>query len=353
MEATLGAPATRDALARAADLEARGDYRGAIDALTTANRAQRDSQLEVALVRLRRDSGLAMPKTPAVPRTLPIHAEGPGADALFSVTADELDVDAVRHGWSHTGALHVRGLVPPDLIADLTAGIDSALAAYDAADDGRLSDVDPGWYTPFSMPSRKGDDGKDGRIDEAVRRKWVRKSGGLWTANSPRMVFNLFELVDELKLGQLMTDFLGARPVLSANKCTLRRVEPEDAPGGWHQDGAFLGQYAGSFNIWIALTTCGVDAPGMDMVPRRFDEVLASGDDAPFDWSLSDAAVLRAADGVPIVRPEFQAGDAVFFDHLCLHRTAATSDMVRPRHAIEAWFFTPEHYPEGQLPLAY
>ena len=65
-----------------------------------------------------------------------------------------------------------------------------------------------------------------------------------------------------------MTDFLGERPHLSANKCTLRRVPPEDMLSGWHQDGAFLGDYIGAFNVWITLTSCGRDAPGLDIVPR-------------------------------------------------------------------------------------
>jgi hypothetical protein len=341
-------------LARAEEVAARGDYRAAIDVLTAANRTQRDADLEVALVRLRLAGGKALEKVTASPHTMSIRAEGPGSDALFAVSADELDVDAVRHGWSHTGALHVRGLVPPDRVAELVAGIDSALTAYETDQDGHPDDVDPAWYTPFAAPARVASGAEKARVDEAMRRKWVRDNGSLRTASSPRMAFNLFELVDELRLGQLMSDFLGARPLLSANKCTLRRVVPKDQPpGGWHQDGAFLGQYAGAFNVWLALTDCGVDAPGLDIVPRRFDQVLASGEGAPFEWSLSGATVERAADGVPIVRPTFKAGDALLFDHLCVHRTATNSQMTRSRFAIEAWFFSPEHYPEGQTALLY
>ena len=68
--------------------------------------------------------------------------------------------------------------------------------------------------------------------------------------------------------------YLGERPVLSANKCTLRRV-PLDTNTDWHQDGAFLGEGIRALNVWIALTECGVDSPGMDLVPKRFDAVRA------------------------------------------------------------------------------
>ncbi len=94
---------------------------------------------------------------------------------------------------------------------------------------------------------------------------------------------------------------------------------------------------------------------GMDIVPKRFDGVLQSGGPgAVFNWSLSDQTVLDAADGVPIVRPEFEVGDALLFDHRLVHRTASSATMARERHAIESWFFTPSAYPpQGQVPLLY
>jgi ectoine hydroxylase-related dioxygenase (phytanoyl-CoA dioxygenase family) len=151
----------------------------------------------------------------------------------------------------------------------------------------------------------------------------------------------------------VLTDFLGERPVLSANKCTLRRV-PTDASTDWHQDGAFLGQGIRAVNVWVALSDCGVDAPGLDLVPRRFDHVLETGTGgAIFDWAVGPDVVAVAATDAPVVRPTFAAGDALIFDELFLHRTAVEPTMLRSRYAIESWFFAPSCYPEGQVPIVW
>ena len=67
-----------------------------------------------------------------------------------------------------------------------------------------------------------------------------------------------------------MSDCRGERPALSANKCTLRRV-PVDTNTNWHQDGAFLGADVRTVNLWLALSDCGDDSPGLEIVPRRLD----------------------------------------------------------------------------------
>jgi hypothetical protein len=54
---------------------------------------------------------------------------------------------------------------------------------------------------------------------------------------------------------------------------------------------------------------------------------------------------------VGIVRPRFEPGDALLFDHLMLHRTASEPSMTKRRYAIETWFFAPSAYPDGQVPL--
>ena len=90
------------------------------------------------------------------------------------------------------------------------------------------------------------------------------------------MLFELMELFEDTGIAALIEAYFGERPALSANKCTLRRV-PIDTNTNWHQDGAFLGRDVRSLNLWLALSPCGVDAPGLDIVPQRFDEILPTG----------------------------------------------------------------------------
>ena len=70
-----------------------------------------------------------------------------------------------------------------------------------------------------------------------------------------------------------------------------------------------------------------------------------------FDWSVSPASSTRSRPTRAVLRPDFAAGDALLFDHLFLHRTAAGPGMTRERYAMENWFFAPSAYPEGQIPV--
>jgi hypothetical protein len=68
--------------------------------------------------------------------------------------------------------------------------------------------------------------------------------------------------------------------------------------------------------------------------------------------SQSQAERAAAAAGVNIVRPVFDPGDALIFDEMFLHATAAEGEMTKPRYAIESWFFTPAALPPGYVPIA-
>ena len=332
-------------LRQASEMEQRGEIREAIDLLTEANRRRQDGEIERALVHLRREGGRATPVVaPAHPQSITVDPRG---GPLFEVDPGDLTVASIQEGFAVSGCVLVRGLVPVDRARRLAAGMDAALDAYDAATSGS-GPVDHAWYDPRPMPDRTA-----AGLPDDVHREFLRGRGALWTADSPRMLFELFELIDDLGLGSLMTELLGERPLLSGIKGTMRRVPPDvEVEGRWHQDGAFLGEQVGALNIWVTLSRCGRDAPGLDIVPKRIDHVVTDAE-ARFDWSLSDAAVLEAAGGTPIVRPEFEIGDALLFDQLLVHRTGASPGMVHERHAIESWFFSPSAYPIGQLPILY
>src|SRR5947208_1297368 len=220
-------------LARAGALQAEGNLLDAIDAVTRANRLRREPDLEHRLVRLRHEAFTQIDRTSG-PSSWPVIA--PGDDLATTrppvASPDELTPQLLSTAiWKH-GCLHVRRLVPEDQVGLLVDGIDKAIAGFDAHASGlSASDTTP-WFEPF-VP-RPG-------YSIGVKRKWVRDSGGVWTADSPRVLSDLVDTIDSVGLGQAIAAYFGERPALSVNKCTLRRVALDTKDANWHQDGAFLG----------------------------------------------------------------------------------------------------------------
>jgi ectoine hydroxylase-related dioxygenase (phytanoyl-CoA dioxygenase family) len=165
-------------------------------------------------------------------------------------------------------------------------------------------------------------------------------------------MFDVLDLLERKGLRDILSDYLGERPGLSVKKCTLRRV-PVDTGTDWHQDGAFLGPDIRTVNVWLALTDCGVEAPGLDLVPKRLDLLETGTEGAQFDWSVGPGVVERVSTDCGVVRPFFSAGDALLFDERHLHRTGVSPGMTTERYAIETWFFAPSRYPHPQVPIAF
>jgi hypothetical protein len=139
--------------------------------------------------------------------------------------------------------------------------------------------------------------------------------------------------------------------LLSVHKTTLRKAVPT-VGGAWHQDGAFMGD-ARALNLWLSLSRCGDEAPGLDIVPRRLDEIVIEHDEMLYvDLTRERAAAAAEAGGVEILRPIFEPGDALFFDEMFLHQTGSDPSMPNPRFAVESWFFGAHGFPADYAPLA-
>jgi hypothetical protein len=265
---------------------------------------------------------------------------------------DELTVDSVRSGVHHHGSVLVRGLVDAAQVDRLKGDIDKAFDAFDARVSGQERADLAGWYQPFAHRMIS---------DEDRMRK--RSRGNILAFESPPALFDLIETLNDIGVGELAHRYFGERPAILARKVTLRRMA-HNFGGGWHQDGAFMGSGIRSLNVWLALTHCGDDAPGLDVVGRRFNELLPTGNGASAAWGVTPEDAAHAGAGVT-VRPIFEAGDALIFDHMCLHRTATDNCMTKGRYAIETWFFAPSTYgamkaqvekgysPRDQVPLIF
>jgi len=341
----MGSTAADQIIAAALEKRDAGNWDSAIEMLVDANRANPDPSIEVALADLRHICWLDVYEQPDTTRVEPQPSPPIGPSGLPETGFEGLNAGQVRGAILSHGSLVVRNALPADHVSELHSEIAAAIAA--AADPTRGSSVwRPMKVRPEVAATMPGP-------PRPLRRSFVIEAGGVLLADAPRAMFKLLEMFGSLGLQQLVSDYLGSRPVMSATKSTLRTV-PADAVGGWHQDGAFLGASVRAINIWIALTDCGTDAPGLDIVPQRLDHIVETGTPgAFFDWAVSDQQVAALTAGGGPVRPQFAAGDMVLFDEMMLHRTATTPSMAISRDAIEFWCFSPGSYPELQIPVVW
>jgi hypothetical protein len=316
--------------------------------LTAENRRHRTAAIDEQLVRVRHGAFREFDAAPLA--AWPPAFEDPFPDVEGrppEVSPAELSAAVLGGAIQHHGCLLVRGLFSSDRATQLIEDTDRAFKARVEAESGAaLSETSP-WYAPFTPDP-------DWPALADAQRNWVRDCGAMWIADSPAALFDVMECLAAAGVPELLHDYLGEPPAMSVNKGTLRRVRP-GASGAWHQDGSFLGSGMRTVDVWVALSECGGDtsAPGLAMVPRRIDHVLATkleGAASPIAVSKTD--LLEVLQGKPPLRPTFAAGDALLFDELFLHCTGGTTDKTDERYALESWFFAPSAFPSMYVPMA-
>jgi Phytanoyl-CoA dioxygenase (PhyH) len=313
-----------------------------IDALSARNREQRSGETERELVRLRHLAALrAIDGTNgSKPRFAEPDTEHlPTAESLPEIAPAELTPELLRAGILRDGCLLVRGLVDRDWAIEFASKIDRSFAERERHDSGEKPA--DGCYDEFE-PAREGAN---------LSRPWIKEGGGVLAVDAPMLAFEMIDMFERTGITELVRGYLGEEPLISAHKTTLRKAEPS-VPGAWHQDGAFMGPVR-ALNLWLSLSRCGDLSPGLDIVPRRFEEyVTTQTDEALLSYQISHSKAQEAAGDTPIIRPIFEPGDALFFDELCLHQTGSDPSMPNPRYAIESWFFGASAFPEDYSPLA-
>lgn len=319
---------------RARALAAEGRYRDAIalgrtltrDAMTAAlEREMRDWRnrafYETATYHARSDW------PPAYADPFPDHI-----DRIPEIDAARLDAALLGGALHHHGSLIVRRLLPSAKAAACVAAIDRAFEAREKVEGDTQSKYAP--LKPVHGPDLNDDRSFMGEMS-------------LLLADAPSFLSGWLDELEACGVLSAVTDYLGERPALSATKGTLYRI-PALQRAEWHQDGAFLNKQTRTVNLWVAATECGVDAPGLDIVPWRLNEIVRTHTHGtPFDWSVGAGQVEELAAGRAIATPHFMPGDAILFDQLCLHRTGTRPHMTRGRYAIETWMFAPSHYRES------
>jgi hypothetical protein len=319
------------------------ELRDEIAALRTANRAAADPAIERRLLWLRHLAGIRTldgaggePEYPAPDAGALPAFKG----ALPAVSAEQVTPALMRAGILRDGCLLVRGLIDRDRALGFAAQIDRAFVERDSFDEG--GEAADGYYEEFTPHSR---------FDPYLGRPWIKMGGGVYAADSPTLSFQMMEIFHTAGVAELVGGYLGEAPLISVHKSTLRKADPS-VPGAWHQDGAFMGPVR-ALNLWLSLSRCGDEAPGLDIVPIRLDDyVTTKTEEATLDMQVSQAKAAQAAGERGIMRPIFEPGDALFFDELFLHQTGSDPTMPKPRYALESWFFGGSKFPSAYAPIA-
>ncbi|MDB6121144.1 MAG: hypothetical protein JWQ71_137 [Pedosphaera sp.] len=150
---------------------------------------------------------------------------------------------------------------------------------------------------------------------------------------------------------------LGGRAACDLDQAWVRRqyapsrYPARHAPHMWHQDGALGYDFLGALTTghdarallpmitcWIPLTPCGVDAPGLEFIVSRTEELLPV-------TSLQDAFLRSQYPAEAFWKPAMQAGDLLLFRSGVLHRTYVTPEMSRDRTSIELRFVLGDQIP--------
>jgi ectoine hydroxylase-related dioxygenase (phytanoyl-CoA dioxygenase family) len=125
---------------------------------------------------------------------------------------------------------------------------------------------------------------------------------------------------------------------LVGDSLVRKKVPPRFQAHTWHQDGALGVQFPPEpgqaipmtplLTVWVALDSCGADAPGLELVRRRLDGVLHFTE-------LNDAALHERFAADDFWAPALEAGDALVFLGGTLHRTHCRPEMRKSRLSVE------------------
>ncbi len=314
-----------------------------IDRLAELNRSDPSVERERTLLHLRNLLGIRLLEAGADDGGFPepdYTALPSNGSLLPEIEPGALTPELLRAAILRNGCVLVRGLLERGEAEELARKIDRSFAERERYDAGKT--FNDRLYVPFQHDPRRG-----------IRppRNFIKAGGGVLAVDSPMLSFEMRELLRDTGLPALVEGYLREAPLVASDKTTLRKAEPS-VSGAWHQDGKFMGEVK-ALNLWLALTECGERAPGLDLVPRRLEQHVATQtDEAMMPNQVSQRVAEEAAGELPILRPVFEPGDALLFDELFLHKTASDPGMRRPRYALESWFFGASAFPENYVPLA-
>ena len=196
----------------------------------------------------------APPEHPAHPEPDRNLAAG---DPLPEIAGADVTPALLRAGILRDGCLLVRGLIGARGRGDLRRADRPRIRRARAPGGRRGAGGRVLRGVPAGRALRRS---RGARLDQGRRRPARRRPRRGSASSCP-------ELLRAAGVPDLVDGYLGEPGLMSMHKTTLRRPACS-APGAWHQDGTFMGDVR---SLRLALSRCGSEAPGLDIVPCRLD----------------------------------------------------------------------------------
>jgi hypothetical protein len=254
------------------------------------------------------------------------------------------DVTAARRRIHQFGCIVVRDFLPVDRVDSFYELTRRSFAAARSFLD--LLKVDDGEPIENVADPRLRDFVSNIRIGQM-------QPGWFEILNEGRSIYDI--LKDAGQPWEALTDLLGGTWFPGAG--TIRRVSPNAAeqfkswqrPIGMHCDGPTLSKHTFSINVWVPLVDCGVDAPGLQLVPGPFRPLQEAVRHDP-ERSYIDAELeleqqqfySSGRDGRPRFIPQMRRGDVLIFHNWIMHASHSTPEMNKPRTSFELRFDAPQ-----------
>jgi hypothetical protein len=216
-----------------------------------------------------------------------------------------------------------------------------------------------GRYHDIETARRNGHPTNVTRITEAPERFVPTASS--FTIGALNSESNLNELLKSVSTGIAglwIKNLLGRRLLCNLDESWVRRqyapsrYTPLHAPHGWHQDGALKFDFQSHSHgglprdamlnmvtCWISLDSCGIDAPGLELITERPGGLLSPRE-------LQTEFLQRRFTPTRFWQPSLGPGDALLFRGDILHRTHVMPEMTKDRTSIELRFFSAATIPE-------
>jgi hypothetical protein len=250
----------------------------------------------------------------------------------------------VRRTIYDFGCILVRGFLPVERVdafrelADRSfAMARSFLDLLNIDDSGPLEDIADPRLREFVASIRIGQ----------MQTEWFEK------LNDGRSIYDIVK--HERQPWRTLTKLLGGAWFPGAS--TIRRVSSNTAqqfktwqqPIRMHCDGPTLSKHTFSINLWVPLADCGVDAPGLQLVPGPFrplqEAVKHDAERSYVDAELEQEQqrlYSSGLDGKPRFAPQMRRGDVLIFHNWIMHASYSTPEMRRTRTSFELRFDAPQ-----------